>query len=39
MFAIDSRPILGALSKPAIATRESSRTLLATQVEERVNDG
>jgi len=39
MFAIDTRPILRALSEPAIATRERPWAVLATQVEEKANDG
>jgi len=39
MFAIDYALILGALSEPAIAIRESLRALLATQGEEKANDG
>jgi hypothetical protein len=39
MFAIDLALILGALSVPALAIRESLRVLLATQGEEKANDG
>ena len=39
MFAIDLALTLGALSEPALAIRESLGALLATQVEEKANDG
>jgi hypothetical protein len=39
MFAINSGLTPRALSAPAVASRESLLALLATRVEEKVNDG